>query len=56
MENKNLKQRLQYLEKRHDAMTLEAKAQQDENKSLITALRLLNGEIEKENNSPICMG
>ena len=50
MENNDLKQRLQDLEKRHDALRLEAKALQDENKSLITALRLLNGEIEKENN------
>ena len=49
MENKNLKQRLEDLEKRHDALRLEAKALHDENKSLITALRLLNGEIEKEN-------
>ena len=49
MENKDLKQRLQDLEKRHDALRLEAKALHDENKSLITALRLLNGEIEKEN-------
>ena len=48
-ENKNLKQRLEDLEKRHDALRLEAKTLQDENKSLITALRLLNGEIEKEN-------
>ena len=51
MENKNLKQRLEDLGKRHDALRLEAKALQDENKSLITALRLLNGEIEKENKS-----
>ena len=49
MENKDLKQRLQDLEKRHDALRLEAKALHDENKNLITALRLLNGEIEKEN-------
>ena len=42
MENKDLKQRLQDLEKRYDARQ-EAKALQDENKSLITALRLLNG-------------
>ena len=48
-ENKNLKQRLEDLEKRHDALRLEAKTLQDENKSLITALRPLNGEIEKEN-------
>ena len=51
MENKNLKQRIEDLEKRHDALRLEAKALQDENKSLITALRLLNGEFEKENRS-----
>ena len=49
MENKDLKQRLQDLEMRHDALKQEAKALQDENKSLITALRLLNSEIEKEN-------
>jgi len=52
MENKDLKQRLQDLEKRHDALRLEAKALHDENKSLITALRLLNVEIEKENKKP----
>ena len=49
MENKDLKQRLQDLEMRHDALRLEAKALHDENKSLLTALRLLNGKIEKEN-------
>ena len=52
MENKDLKQRLQDLERRHDALRQEAKAIQDENKSLITALRLLNSEIEKENKHP----
>lgn len=49
IENKDLKQRLQDLEKHHDALRLEAKALHDENKSLITAFPLLNGEIEKEN-------
>ena len=49
MENKDLKQRLQDLEMRHDALKQEAKALQDESKGLITALRLLNSEMEKEN-------
>ena len=52
MEKKDLKQRLQDLERRHDALRQEAKAIQDENKSLITALRLLNSDIEKENTHP----
>ena len=49
MENKDLKQRLQDLEKCYDALKQEAKALQDENKSLITALLLLNREMKKEN-------
>ena len=54
-ENNNLKQRLEDLEKRHDALRLEAKTLQDENKSLITALRLLTARLKRKTNAPICM-
>ena len=47
-ENRDLKRRLRDLEERYDSLKREANAVNDENKSLITALRLLNNEIEKE--------
>ena len=52
MENKDLKERL---EKRHGAKRLEAIALQDKNKSLMTALQLLNGKLKRKTNTPICI-
>ena len=46
-ENRDLKRRLRDLEERYDSSKGEGNAVHDENKSLITALRLLNNEIEK---------
>ena len=48
MENKDLKQRL---EKRHGAKRLEAIALQDKNKSLMTALQLLNGKMANKHSN-----
>ena len=45
-ENDTLKQRLQELESRHANMKLEATTLIDENKSLMTAIRLLNNELQ----------
>ena len=45
-ENDTLKQRLQELEARHTIMKQEATTLSDENKSLITAVRLLNNELQ----------
>ena len=44
-ENNALKQRLRDVEDRYDSLRREAKSIQDENKSLMTALKLLNNEI-----------
>ena len=44
-ENNALKQRLRDVEDRYDSLKREAKSIQDENKSLMTALKLLNNEI-----------
>ena len=45
-ENDTLKQRLQELESRHTSMKQEATTLIDENKSLMTAIRLLNNELQ----------
>ena len=45
-ENDILKQRLQELESRHTSMKQEATILVDENKSLMTAIRLLNNELQ----------
>ena len=45
-ENDILKQRLQELESRHTSMKQEATILIDENKSLMTAIRLLNNELQ----------
>ena len=45
-ENDTLKQRLQELESRHTSMKQEATTFIDENKSLMTAIRLLNNELQ----------
>ena len=45
-ENDTLKQRLQELESRHTSMKQEATTFSDENKSLMTAIRLLNNELQ----------
>ena len=45
-ENDTLKQRLQELESRHTSMKKEASILIDENKSLMTAIRLLNNELQ----------
>ncbi|CAH3178320.1 unnamed protein product [Porites lobata] len=45
-ENDTLKQRLQELESRHTSMKQEATTLIDENKSLLTAIRLLNNELQ----------
>ena len=45
-ENDTLKQRLQELESRHTSMKQEATIFIDENKSLMTAIRLLNNELQ----------
>ena len=45
-ENDTLKQRLQELESRHTSMKQEATILIDENKSLMTAIRLLNNELQ----------
>ena len=47
-ENRDLKQRLQELEMQYDSLKRESRAIQDENKSLLTALRLLSSEIPDE--------
>ena len=47
-ENRDLKQRLQELEMQYDSLKRESRAIQDENKSLLTALRLLSSEIPNE--------
>ena len=47
-ENRDLKQRLQELEMQYDSLKCESRAIQDENKSLLTALRLLSSEIPNE--------
>ena len=41
-ENRDLKQKLQELEMQYDSLKRESRAIQDENKSLLTALRLLS--------------
>ena len=45
-ENDTLKQRLQELESRHTSMKNETTTLTDENKSLMTAIRLLNNELQ----------
>ena len=45
-ENDTLKQRLQELESRHTSMKQDATTLIDENKSLMTAIRLLNNELQ----------
>ena len=45
-ENDTLKQRLQELESRHTSMKQEATTLIDENKSFMTAIRLLNNEMQ----------
>ena len=45
-ENDTLKQRLQELESRHTSMKHEATTLIDENNSLMTAIRLLNNELQ----------
>ena len=45
-ENDTLKQRLQELESRHTSMKQEATTLMDENKRLMTAIRLLNNELQ----------
>ena len=45
-ENDTLKQRLQELESRHTSMKQEVTILIDENKSLMTAIRLLNNELQ----------
>ena len=47
-ENRDLKQKLQELEMQYDSLKRESRAIQDENKSLLTALRLLSSEIPSE--------
>ena len=47
-EDRDLKQRLQELEMQYDSLKRESRAIQDENKSLLTALRLLSSEIPNE--------
>ena len=47
-ENRDLKQRLQELEMQYDSLKRESRAIQDENKSLLTALRLPSSEIPNE--------
>ena len=47
-ENRDLKQKLQELEMQYDSLKRESRAIQDENKSLLTALRLLSSEIPNE--------
>ena len=44
-ENNALKQRRRNVEDGYDSLKLEAKSIQDENESLMTALKLLNNEI-----------
>ena len=44
-ENRDLKQKLQEIEMQYDSLERESRAIQDENKSLLTALRLLSSEI-----------
>ena len=48
-ENNALKQRLSDIENRYDSLKREAETMYDENKSLMTALRLVNSENVKEN-------
>ena len=48
-ENNALKQRLSDIENRYDSLKREAETMYDENKSLMTALRLVNSEIVIEN-------
>ena len=48
-ENRTLRQRLSDLENGYESLKREARAILDENKSLVTALRLLNNEIDKGN-------
>ena len=50
-ENRALTQRLSDLENSYESLKREARSILDENKSLLTALRLLNNEIDKGNNS-----
>ena len=47
-ENRDLKLKLQELEMQYDSLKHESRAIQDENKSLLTALRLLNSKIRSE--------
>lgn len=47
-ENKDLKRKLQDLEMQYDSLKRESRAIKDENKSLLTALRLLISEILHE--------
>ena len=47
-ENRDLKQKLQELEMQYDSLKRESRAIQDENKSLLTALRLVSSEILNE--------
>ena len=47
-ENNTLKQRLRHVEDRYDSLKRKTNSIQDENKSLMTALRLLNNEIGKD--------
>ncbi|CAH3151213.1 unnamed protein product [Porites evermanni] len=47
-ENRDLKQKLQELEMQYDSLKRESRAIQFENKSLLTALRLLSSEIANE--------
>lgn len=48
-ENRALRQRLSDLENGYESLKREARSILDENKSLVTALRLLNNEIDKGN-------
>ena len=48
-ENRALRQRLSDLENSYESLKREARSILDENKSLVTALRLLNNEIDKGN-------
>ena len=47
-ENRDLKLKLEELEMQYDSLKHESRAIQDENKSLLTALRLLNSKIPSE--------
>ena len=52
-ENRALRQRLSDLENSYESLKREARSVLDENKSLVTALRLLNNEIDKGNKHAI---